>query len=46
MTAFDSLSDTLLKESYDKAIKLNLSPDFIEILKKELKIRGLFKQSD
>jgi len=44
MGVFKSLSDNLLKESYNKAVKLNLNPDFINILEKEIEKRGLLKR--
>jgi len=37
----DCLSDSLLIESYQKALKLNLEVDFIELLHKELKKRQI-----
>jgi developmental checkpoint coupling sporulation initiation to replication initiation len=35
------LSDELLLDSYNKALKLKLSSDFIELLKKEMDRRNL-----
>ncbi|WP_428909199.1 sporulation histidine kinase inhibitor Sda [Niallia sp. Krafla_26] len=35
------LSDELLIESYHKAIKLNLSPDFIRLIEAEIHRRSL-----
>ncbi|THE15384.1 sporulation histidine kinase inhibitor Sda [Bacillus timonensis] len=35
------LSDDLLIESYFKAIKLNLSPDFIHLMETEINRRSL-----
>lgn len=40
------LSDDLLIMSYFKAIELNLSPDFIEIIKDEIVKRSLDKHID
>ncbi|AQU76939.1 sporulation histidine kinase inhibitor Sda [Priestia megaterium] len=37
----ENLVDELLLTSYDKAIKLNLEREFILILEKEIKRRGL-----
>lgn len=36
------LSDELLLESYDKANELNLSPDFLLLIEKEIKRRNLW----
>ena len=36
---FLTLSDELLKEAYDKAIKLNLDERFIRLLEEEMKRR-------
>lgn len=36
-----NLSDDLLIESYYKAMELNLSDDFIELIEKEIKRRSL-----
>ncbi|EKN64206.1 sporulation histidine kinase inhibitor Sda [Schinkia azotoformans] len=36
-----TLSDELLLESFYKAIELNLSPDFIQLIKKEIERRSL-----
>lgn len=36
-----NLSDELLIETYYKAIELNLSEDFLELLKKEIHRRSL-----
>lgn len=36
-----NLSDELLIETYFKAIELNLSDDFLELLKKEIQRRSL-----
>ncbi|SFD56274.1 developmental checkpoint coupling sporulation initiation to replication initiation [Lentibacillus persicus] len=37
----ERLSDELLLESYRKANKLNLNPDFINLIEKEIKRRNL-----
>ncbi|MED4219461.1 sporulation histidine kinase inhibitor Sda [Priestia megaterium] len=37
----ENLVDELLLTSYDKAIKLNLEREFILLLEKEIKRRGL-----
>ncbi|SHF67206.1 sporulation histidine kinase inhibitor Sda [Ornithinibacillus halophilus] len=37
----EHLSDELLIESYHKANELNLSPDFVLLIKKEIYNRGL-----
>ncbi|MGM8214185.1 sporulation histidine kinase inhibitor Sda [Bacillaceae bacterium W0354] len=37
----EQLSDQLLIESYNKAVELNLSKDFIHLIELELKRRGL-----
>ena len=39
------LSDELLIESYHKAIQLNLSPDFIHLIEKEIHRRSLISQN-
>ncbi|WP_102345517.1 sporulation histidine kinase inhibitor Sda [Bacillus sp. Marseille-P3661] len=36
-----TLSDELLIESYYKAIELKLSPEFIQLIKKEIERRGI-----
>ncbi|HHY72934.1 MAG TPA: sporulation histidine kinase inhibitor Sda [Bacillus bacterium] len=36
-----TLSDDLLLESFYKAIELNLSPDFIHLIEKEIERRSL-----
>lgn len=38
------LSNELLLKSYDKAIELELSPDFIDLIKKEIDKRDLTDQ--
>lgn len=43
MGSLRRLSDSLLKESYNKAVKLKLNPNFIKILKKEKEKRKLLK---
>ncbi|GAB4073371.1 hypothetical protein GCM10028778_08940 [Barrientosiimonas marina] len=35
------LSNELLMESHDKANRLNLSPDFINLIEQEIQRRGL-----
>lgn len=37
----ECLSDALLKEAYEKAIELNLSDDFIQIIQEEMNKRAL-----
>lgn len=37
----ERLSDTLLLETYKKSIALELSPDFIQIIKEELDRRSI-----
>lgn len=44
MGSLKCLSDSLLKESYNKAVKLKLNPDFIKILKKEKEKRKLLNR--
>lgn len=41
MNSLMSLSDSLLLESYHKALKLKLEADFTEALKKEMKRRKI-----
>lgn len=38
----EHLSDELLLESYQKANELNLSPDFINLIKQEISRRSLW----
>ena len=40
----EKLSDELLLESYFTARKLNLSPDFLSLIKKEIDKRRLLKK--
>lgn len=40
----ENLSDQLLLESYTKAIELDLSPDFLTLIKQEINKRGLTHQ--
>lgn len=42
----DSLTDEMLIEAYFVARQLHLSPDFIALLEKELKIRNLDQFTD
>lgn len=42
----DRLSDQLLLEAYEKALELNLSDDFIALIKDELIERELFISSE
>ncbi len=37
------LSDDALLEAYRKAVSLNLEPEFIQLLRKEISFRGLDK---
>lgn len=39
----NNLSDDELKRAYDEACKKDLASDFIEILRNELIIRGIFQ---
>lgn len=39
----ECLSDSLLQEAYEKAIELNLSYDFIQMIKEELDRRAIAK---
>jgi len=41
MSSFRSLSDALLLEAYEQAIKLSLDGDFIKLLKREIIRRNL-----
>ncbi|MBM7573517.1 sporulation histidine kinase inhibitor Sda [Aquibacillus albus] len=41
MNAFEALCDELLIDSYKKSIELDLETDFVELLKEEIKYRGL-----
>lgn len=41
MSALNNISDDVLEESYYKAIELNLSSDFVEILIEEITMRDL-----
>ncbi|WP_280949446.1 sporulation histidine kinase inhibitor Sda [Halalkalibacter urbisdiaboli] len=40
---FEQLSDRMLIQAYNKAIELKLEQDFIDMLKKAIKKRNLFK---
>lgn len=42
----EHLSDALLLKAYDKAKKINLNDDFIEIIKSEITKRNLFVKNN